>query len=203
MDIELLAQAVPTVSRQKLELYYDGLMVVFQEADLSNGQRQSCFLAQVVHESMSFIAVKENLNYSADGLLRVFPYYFKTQEQAQAYARNPEKIASYVYGSRLGNGPASTGEGWRYRGRGLIQLTGKSNYIACGNDIGVDLLNDPEYLESPEGAPRSAGWFWTTRGLNSYADGGDMETITRRINGGLNGYDDRMQHYNQAISILG
>lgn len=202
IDFDTFSRAIPTVPHDKLTLYYDGLMQVFAEADISNGLRQAAFLAQIVHESMSFQAVKENLNYSAQGLLRVFPYYFKSMEQANAYARQPEKIANLVYGNRLGNGPPSSGEGWRYRGRGLIQVTGKENYMHCGNALGVDLIADPEYLETPEGAPRSAGWYWSSRGLNQYADNSDMETITRRINGGLNGYQERMQLYNQAISVL-
>lgn len=175
------------------------IQTVAREADLSDVPRLAAFLAHIGHESGRFTEIEENLNYSAPRLLHTFGKYF-TSETAKKYERQPEAIANIAYGGRMGNG--SGGDGWRFRGRGLIQLTGRSNYRDCGKAIGLDLEGDPDLLLEPMVAARSAGWFWTERRLNPLADSGDMKTLTLRINGGLNGYDDRMALYHQALTVL-
>ncbi|MDO8608861.1 MAG: glycoside hydrolase family 19 protein [Phaeospirillum sp.] len=163
--------------------------------------RLAAFLAQIAHESGQFRALVENLNYSAEALLRVFPRHFDAG-QAAAYARQPERIGSRVYANRMGNGDEASGDGWRYRGRGLIQITGRSNYAACGEALGIGLVHAPEMLEQPSPAARSAGWFWHSNGLNRFADARDIEIITRRINGGLTGLEDRKAHYARACAAM-
>ena len=173
--------------------------------DISTPARVSAFLAQIAHESAELTRLEENLNYRAETLQRVWPSRFPTLVEAELYARNPEKIANFVYGGQLGNGPAESGDGWRYRGRGLLQVTGRANYRACSIAIAGDadtLLLNPELLAAPEYAAESAGWFWNLRGLNVYADRGDFEGITRRINGGLNGLVDRVAYWHRATSML-
>ncbi|TAN57611.1 MAG: glycoside hydrolase family 19 protein [Magnetospirillum sp.] len=163
--------------------------------------RLAAFLAQIAHESGQFRSLAENLNYSAEALLRVFPRHFDAG-RAAAYARQPERIAARVYANRMGNGDEASGDGWRYCGRGLIQVTGKTNYAACGAALGLDLIAQPELLEHPGPAARSAGWFWHRNALNRPADARDIETITRRTNGGLTGLEDRKAHYARACAAL-
>ncbi|MTZ15121.1 glycoside hydrolase family 19 protein [Pseudomonas sp. JL972] len=159
--------------------------------------RRAAFLAQVGHESGQLRRLVENLNYSAVGLAATWPARFRGADGqpnvlARRLARRPEAIANHVYADRLGNGPASSGDGWRYRGRGLIQLTGRDNHRACGSAIGADLLTNPELLEQPEWAALSAAWYWASNGLNELADAGRFEAITRRINGGTHGQPQRL-----------
>lgn len=170
------------------------------EIDQSN-LRIAAFLAQVAHESGLFSIAEENLRYSANGLLAVFSKYF-TKETAEAYAKQPEKIANKVYGNRMGNGDEASGDGWRFRGRGLIQLTGKTNYIACGAAMGIDLVSAPEMLLEPDRSALAAGWFWDSRKLNDWADRGDFEKVTRLINGGMIGFSDRLRIYENAKLVL-
>lgn len=169
--------------------------------DINTKDRVCAFLAQCGHESGNFSLTVENLNYSAEGLLKIFGKYF-TKETAPQYARKPEKIANRVYANRMGNGDEASGDGWKFRGRGYIQLTGKDNYITCGNSIGTDLLESPEYLTSVEGAVVSACWFWDKNNLNPIADRCEMKTLTKRINGGFNGLDHRMELYQKAQAVL-
>lgn len=163
--------------------------------------REAAFVAQCAHESNGFTVLVENLNYSAAGLLGTFKKYF-TPQQATDYARQPERIANRVYANRLGNGNEASGDGWRYRGRGLIQITGLANYRACGRALGVDLVANPALLEDPQHAALSAGWFWQTNGCNELADAADFEALTRRINGGLNGQADRLAWLEKAQAAL-
>ena len=181
--------------------YVDALNEAMWEFEIVTNQQKAMFLAQCCHESGHFRAVSENLNYSSDGLKRVFPKYFRTVDPA-GYNRKPEKIANRVYASRMGNGDEASGDGWRFRGRGLIQLTGKNNYMSCGEDLEVDLLAHPEYLESPEGAARSAAWFWWQNDLNILADRGDIKACTKKINGGYIGLDDRVELYEGALEVF-
>ena len=184
--------------------FHAALDAAMNEFSINTPKRQAMFLAQIMHESGKLAFVTENLNYKAESLNAVFPKYFKNAgRDATEYARQPEKIANVVYASRMGNGDTASGEGWKFRGRGLIQLTGKDNYTACGAKLGKDLISDPSYLESPEGAARSAAWFWGKTGLNSIADAGDIVTCTKRINGGTIGLEDRKHHYEAAMAILG
>jgi putative chitinase len=173
----------------------------FAKYDISTPQRQAAFIGQCVHESGNFRTLQENLNYSAEGLMKTWPSRFPTKEIADQYARQPVKIAGKVYNGRLGN--TSEEEAAKYLGRGLIQLTGKENYGNCGSGIGVDLLGNPDLLTTPEYAALSAGWFWNKKGLNSLADSGDIETMTKRINGGLIGLDDRKAKIAKAEQVLG
>jgi len=173
----------------------------FVKYDISTPVRQACFIGQCAHESGNFKTLQENLNYSAEGLMKTWPSRFPTKEIADQYARNPAKIAGKVYNGRLGN--TSEEEASKYLGRGLIQLTGKENYANCGSGIGVDLLSDPTLLLDPRYAALSAGWFWNKKGLNSLADTSDLETMTKRINGGLIGLEDRKAKIAKALSVLG
>jgi putative chitinase len=175
----------------------------FAKYDISTPIRQAAFIGQTAHESNNFKTLEENLNYSPEGLMKTWPSRFSDLPTAMKYAHNPEKIANKVYGGRMGNGVEETGEGAKYHGRGLIQLTGKEMYANCGQSIGQDLISNPNLLTIPEYAALSAGWFWNKKGLNSLADSGDYETMTKRINGGLIGLDDRKAKIAKAISVLG
>jgi putative chitinase len=169
---------------------------------LTTVPRMAGFLAQAAHESGSFKLVKENLNYSAEGLLRTFPKYFKTPEDAAAYARQPQKIANRVYANRMGNGSEASGDGFKFRGRGFFQVTGKANYTECGKALGLDLLTTPEALERTIPATNSALWYWQARNLNRFADADDIRGMTKAINGGYNGLDERTHYYLRAKKVL-
>jgi putative chitinase len=173
----------------------------FAKYDISTPQRQAAFIGQCAHESANFKTLQENLNYSAEGLMKTWPSRFPTKEIADQYARQPIKIAGKVYNGRMGN--TSEEEAQKYLGRGLIQLTGKENYEHCGAAIGVDIIGNPDLLTEPEYAALSAGWFWNKKGLNALADAGDFETMTKRINGGLHGLDDRKAKIAKALLVLG
>ena len=168
---------------------------------LNTKLRIAAFIAQTAHESGGYCVAAENLNYSDKGLLATFPKYFNASN-VEEYARNPQKIASHVYANRLGNGPEASGDGWNYRGRGFIQITGKDNYTKCGTSLGVDLLTNPAYLETVEGAMMSAKWFWESNNLNQWADKPDFVTLTKRINGGVNGLTERRKFYDTAMLVL-
>ena len=172
----------------------------FAKYDISTPVRQAAFIGQCAHESGNFKILQENLNYSAEGLMKTWPSRFPNKEIADQYARQPAKIAGKVYNGRLGN--TSEEEAAKYLGRGLIQLTGKENYDHCGLGIGVDLLSNPALLLEPRYAALSAGWFWNKKGLNALADAGDAITITKRINGGALGLDDRLAKTDKALRVL-
>jgi putative chitinase len=167
--------------------------------------RLAHFLAQCGHESGGFKATQENLNYSAKGLAGIFKKYFPTEAAATPYARQPQKIASKVYGGRMGNGPESTGEGYKFRGRGYIQLTGKENYTAFGKSIGEDMTVNPDVVASKY-ALLSAAWFFSKNGLHKMADEGANDTvvtkITKRVNGGTIGLPDRIKHFKEYYHLL-
>lgn len=171
--------------------------------EINTPKRVAAFIAQCAHESGGFRFLRENLNYKAESLIKVFPKYFKDMATAQAYARQPQKIANRVYANRMGNGDEASGDGWRYCGRGLIQLTGKDNYSWFAASIETPVEQVSEYLETFEGAAQSACWFWETNNLNQWADKGDIVTMTKRINGGTIGLEDRIKHYNHALHVLG
>ncbi|ARQ75185.1 glycoside hydrolase family 19 [Pseudomonas fragi] len=162
-------------------------------------KRIAAFIAQVGHESGQLTRLVENLNYSADALRRNWPSRFDAG-LASAIARKPEQIANIAYGNRMGN--TAPGDGWKYRGRGLLQITGKNNYRACGEALGLDLIAQPEQLEKPQHACMSAAWFWATNGLNTLADTGKFDAITKRINGGQNGAADRQALYARALKVI-
>jgi len=165
--------------------------------------RQSAFLAQVGHESGGLIYKEENLNYSAEALQSVFPKYFPNSKIASAYARQPKKIANRVYANRMGNGDEQSGEGWKYRGYGLIQITGKDGFLSFAKEFAMTLDEVIDYLRSDLGAAMSAGWFWNKKKLNELADKELFKQICKRVNGGLNGYKDRKELYARAKRELG
>lgn len=171
---------------------------VLEGTEIDTPEERASFVSQLAHESSEFTRLTENLNYSAERLMAVWPSRFRTRDFAAQYARNPERLANYVYANRLGNRGENTGDGWRYRGRGPIQLTGRSNYTGCGKAIGVDLVNEPDLLLEPEIGVRAALWFWRTKGLDAHDDDADVRAETRLVNGGEHGLADR-QHYYDAI----
>jgi len=160
------------------------------------------FISNVAHESAGFKFVKENLNYSAASLMRVWSSRFPTVEIAQRYAMNPEKIANRAYADRMGNGDEASGDGWKFRGRGLIQLTGKNNYVAYSMACDNEALQKPDIVAEPKYAAESAGWFWSVNRLNSVADTQDIVRMTKIINGGINGLDDRQMKYSKVMSYF-
>ena len=188
------------------QLWADSMAQVFPTYEINTPHRVAAFLAQCGHESGGWTTFQENLNYSAQGLCGTFKKYFPTIESATPYARQPEKIANKVYSNRMGNGPEESGDGWKYRGRGPIQLTGKNNYMQFSKDMFDDwenLFNNPDWVtEDKDFALMSAIWFWNKNGLNKEADAGDIKTMTRKINGGYIGLEDRIKHYNEAIHLL-
>jgi len=163
----------------------------------------AAFIAQCAHESGGFKFLQENLNYKAASLRRVFPKYFPDDAIAAAYANKPQMIANRIYANRMGNGDESSGDGYTYRGRGLIQLTGKNNYTFFAASIDTPLEEVSEYLETFEGAVQSACFFWDQNKLNQWADSRDILTLTKRINGGTIGLEDRKKHYEHALHVLG
>jgi putative chitinase len=184
--------------------WLDSLLEVLPQYNITDVARTAAFMAQCAHESGGFTMLSENLNYSAQGLMGVFKKYFPTADLANAYARQPEKIANRVYANRMGNGPEESGEGYKFRGRGLIQLTGKDNYRRCSQFLFEDetLLEKPDCLTHPYYALHSACWFWRVNKLNDLADAQDIRMMTKRINGGFIGLEDRIKHYNHALEVL-
>ena len=203
ITLDLLKQICPHTKATVLNRYVEPLNKVGEHFGLfENPKRMAAFLAQVAHESGGFNFVKEGLNYSAASLRKTWPTRFPTLAAAQPYARNSEKIANKVYANRMGNGTEASGDGFKFRGRGLIQLTGKDNYSRFAKSIGMTLNEAVAYLETSEGAVASAAWFWDANKLNVYADKGDFIGLTRRINGGTIGLADRQHHYQIALKAL-
>ena len=201
MNAEQLAQALK-MNPAKAEEWIDAINETFERFDISTPERQACFLGQVSHESAGFTALKENLNYSAEGLTKVWPKRFPSLDVAQPYHRNPEKIANKVYADRMGNGDEDSGEGFKYRGRGLIQLTGKTNYQLAGDSLDVDFVSEPDLVSSPKYAALTAGWFWDKNNLNELADAQNWTGLTKKINGGTHGLDDRISRTENAMTAL-
>lgn len=203
VTLELLQKICPQTKSIVLEKYIEPLNVIGYHYSLfSNTKRISAFLAQLAHESAGFTATQENLNYGAKGLMLTFKKYFPNIEIAKLYERKPQMIANRVYANRMNNGDEASGDGYKFRGRGLIQLTGKDNYTRFANSIGKTLEDTIIFLETPEGAVSSAGWFWDVNKLNIYCDLDDFAGLTRRINGGTNGLEDRKHHYHLALEFF-
>lgn len=203
VTLELLKEICPATKSTVLAKYVQPLNTAGEKFGLfDNPKRMAAFLAQVAHESGGLNVIQENLNYSAKGLTVTFKKYFPTIASTNGYARNPQKIANKVYANRMGNGPESSGDGYKFRGRGLIQLTGKNNYTMFAKSIGKSIDETIAYLGTPEGAVASAVWFWDANKLNIYADKGDFVGLTRRINGGTIGLADRKHHYDIALKAL-
>ena len=193
----LLAVTTPEMA----DKWLDALNATAERFEINTPERIAGFLSQLAHESAGFTATSENLYYRAEALSRVWPSRFPPGV-AESYAMNPEKIANKAYCDRMGNGDEASGDGWKYRGKGLIQLTGKDNYQRFSDATGVDAVGNPELLAEPEMAALSAGWFWSTNGLNALADSKDVLAMTKRINGGTHGLDDRQAKYAKVTESM-
>lgn len=199
-----LAQLLP--GNPHVDHWFEALSQLLPDYEIDTPQRVAAFVAQCAHESGGFKVLKENLNYRAVTLRKIFPKYFPTDDLANQYASLPNKqeaIANKVYANRMGNGDEASGDGYRYCGRGLIQLTGKNNYTSFAESIETPVEDIPEFLGTFEGAVQSACWFWESNNLNQWADKGDILTLTKRINGGTIGLEDRIKHYEHALHVLG
>ena len=201
---EQLAQLIP--GNPYLDQWCNALNEILPEYGIDTPQRVAAFVAQCAHESGGFRALKENLNYRPETLRKLFSKYFPTDDLAKAYASMPNKqeaIANRIYASRMGNGDEQSGDGFRFCGRGLIQLTGRDNYTFFAGSLDIPVEEAAEYLQTFEGAVQSACWFWETNNLNQWADKDDILTLTKRINGGTIGLEDRKKHYEHAKHVLG
>ena len=198
---EQLKEMIP--KNPYVDQWYEAIAEILPEYEITTPQRVAAFLAQCAHESGGFVFLKENLNYKAASLRRVFPKYFQDDAIAARYAGKGEMIANRIYANRMGNGDEASGDGWRYCGRGLIQLTGKNNYTFFAGSLDIPVEEASEYLQTFEGAVQSACFFWEQNKLNQWADKGDILTLTKRINGGTIGLEDRIKHYEHALHIFG
>ena len=204
LTFEQLKQIIP--KNPYCKQWHHALQQLLPDYEINTPQRMAAFLAQCAHESGGFVAIKENLNYKWQTLRKIFPKYFTSDEMAQHYAGLPNKqeaIANLVYANRMGNGGEDSGDGYRYCGRGLIQLTGRDNYSWFAASLQITPEAASDYMETFEGAAQSACWFWETNKLNQWADAGDILTLTKKINGGTIGLEDRIKHYQHALHIFG
>lgn len=202
ITLELLQGMFPKTKTSTLESYVDPLNEVCDKFEINTAERVAMFLAQIGHESGGLSVIQENLNYRAERLAVIFPKYFRDVDTSE-YAHNPEKIANRVYANRMGNGDEDSGDGYKFRGRGLIQLTGHNNYASFASDMGMDIDEAVEYLATPEGAAMSAGWYWNKTHLNQWADNSDVVTVTKKINGGTIGLAEREHLFHQGMHLLG
>ena len=198
-----LDQLKQMVKNPHINHWYEALEQLLPDYGIDTPLRVAHFIAQCAHESGNFVFIKENLNYKAASLRKVFPKYFPTDEMAAQYANKPERIANRVYANRMGNGDEASGDGYRYCGRGLIQLTGKDNYTFFAGSLGISVEEASEYLATFEGAAQSACWFWEQNNLNRFADANDVRGLTKAINGGFIGLEDRIRHTEHALHVLG
>lgn len=198
MNPDKILAFAPKCPRELAEVLSDEMV----EWGIDTIPRRAMFLAQCAHESGGFTRFVENLNYSAEGLMKTWPSRFRTLAAAQPYARNPERIANHVYANRLENGNEASGDGWKYRGRGIIQLTGRANYRNAGAGIGEDLIGNPESVLLPKRSAAVACWYWKSNGLNALADTGQFAAITQRINGGQTGQADRERWLRDIRAVL-
>ena len=197
---EQLQQIIP--KNKYVSYWYQALQQLLPQYEINTTERIAAFLAQCAHESGGFVFIKENLNYRWASLRKTFPKYFPTDALAQQYEKQPEKIANRVYANRMGNGPEESGDGYRFCGRGLIQVTGRENYSWFAASLQISPEEASEYMETFEGAAQSACWFWESNNLNQWADKQDIVTLTKRINGGTIGLEDRKKHYEHCLHIL-
>jgi putative chitinase len=198
-----LDQLKQMVKNSHIDHWHEVLDQLLPDYDINTPLRVAHFIAQCAHESGNFVFIKENLNYRADSLMKTFKRYFPTLDLAQQYEKKPEKIANRVYANRMGNSDEASGDGWRYCGRGLIQLTGKDNYTFFAGSLGISVEDASEYLATFEGAAQSACWYWEQNNLNRFADANDVRGLTRAINGGYIGLEDRQKHTEHALHVLG
>jgi len=200
LTLDQLKQVIP--KNQYVSYWHHALAQLLPQYEINTPDRIAAFLAQCAHESGGFVFIKENLNYRWQSLRKVFPKYFPTDALAQQYEKQPQKIANRVYASRMGNGPEESGDGWRFCGRGLIQVTGRDNYSWFAASLQISPEEASEYMETFEGAAQSACWFWESNNLNQWADKKDILTLTKRINGGTIGLEDRKKHYEHCLHVL-
>jgi len=191
------------VKNPYIDHWHEALDQLLPDYDINTPLRVAHFIAQCAHESGNFLFIKENLNYRAESLMKTWPRLFPTIEIARQYEKQPEKIANRAYGNRMGNGDEASGDGWRYCGRGLIQLTGRDNYTFFAGSLDISVEEAAEYLATFEGAAQSACWYWEQNNLNRFADANDAKGLTRAINGGYIGLEDRIKHTNHALHVLG
>lgn len=182
--------------------WVDPLNDTFAQFGISTPRQQAAFIGQCGHECGNFRILEENLNYRAATLMKLWPKRFPTLEFANQYAGNPKKIANMVYSNRMGNRDEASGDGYRFRGRGCIQLTGHSNYFHAGKALGVDFVMEPDLVASPKYAALTAGFFWSTHDCNRLAEAGDWTALTKKINGGTIGLSDRIKHTEEALAVL-
>jgi putative chitinase len=201
LTLQQLQQLLP--KNPYVDHWHHALSQLLPDYEINTPERIAAFVAQCAHESGGFTAIKENLNYQAASLRKLFGKYFPTDELAQQYAHNQMAIANRIYANRMGNGDEASGDGYKHCGRGLIQLTGRANYQAFADSLQMDVDDVPEYLATFEGAAQSACWFWESNNLNKWADAGDIVKMTKIINGGTIGLDDRIAHYQHALHVLG
>ena len=201
LELQHLQQIIP--KNQYTQYWFNALEQLLPQYQIDTPQRLAAFLAQCAHESGGFVFIKENLNYRWQSLRKVFPKYFPTDALAQQYEKQPEKIANRVYANRMGNGPEESGDGYKFCGRGLIQVTGRENSSWFAASLQITPEEASEYMETFEGAAQSACWFWESNNLNQWADKRDILTLTKRINGGTIGLEDRKKHYEHCLHILG
>jgi putative chitinase len=203
LTLDQLRQFLPR--NKYVEHWHSALSQLLPDYDIDTPRRIASFLAQCSHESAGFTALKENLNYKPTTLLKLFGKYF-TPELAAVYCAKPnrqEAIANRIYASRMGNGDEASGDGFKFSGKGLIQLTGKDNYTRFAQSLEITTEDAADYMQTFQGACQSACFFWETTNLNMYAEAMDFETMTKRINGGVIGLEDRKKHYAEALHILG
>ena len=182
--------------------WLDGLNETFERFNIATPHQQAMFIGQCGHECNNFKTLEENLNYKAATLMRLWPKRFPTQEIANEYAGQPRKIANNVYSNRMGNRDEASGDGYRFRGRGCVQLTGHANYYHAGQALGVDFVMNPDMVATPHYAALTAGWFWDTHKLNAPADAWDFVKCTKIINGGSICLAERRQHAEHALNVL-
>ena len=203
LTLNQLKQLLP--KNKYVEHWHHALSQLLPDYDINTPHRIAAFIAQCSHESGGFTTLKENLNYKPQSLRRLFPKYFPDDVLAQQYCAKPNKqeaIANRIYANRMGNRDESSGDGARFCGRGCIQLTGSTAYYQAGKALGVDLWADPTIVATPEYAALTAGWFWSTHKCNELAEAGDWVKLTKVINGGTVGLDDRIKHINEALAVL-
>ena len=196
-----LAAIIP--NNKEIDHWLEALSIILPKYQITTVPRVAAFLAQTAHESGNYKILKEGLNYRADRLRKVFPKYFPTDILAEQYATKCADIANRVYANRMGNGNEASGDGFRFSGKGVIQITGKNNYVAFSKSIGMSLADVPDYLLTFKGAIDSACWFWNVNHLNECADKNDILTMTKRINGGTIGLTERTTNFNNALRVLG
>ena len=185
------------------EKWVEPLNETFNRFQILTPRQQAAFIGQCGHECGNFRILEENLNYKAATLMRLWPKRFPTLEFANQYAGNPKKIANMVYASRMGNRDDASGDGYRFRGRGCIQTTGSANYFHAGKALGVDFIMNPDLVATPQYAALTAGYFWSTHSCNALAEAADWVKLTKKINGGTIGLDDRVKHTNHALAVIG